>query len=712
MGTSTRLPEDYADRVYAGVLGKIIGVYLGRPFENWTNQAIESSLGDIEYYVHDEVSAIMRERLGKPDFALPLIVTDDDISGTFTFVRALEDNGYDPDLTPKAIGRSWLNYLVEGKSVLWWGGLGNSTEHTAFLRLKQGIDAPASGSMATNGQVVAEQIGGQIFIDGWAMLWPGDPERAADWARRAASVSHDGAGIEGAQVVAAMEALAFVEQDVDRLLDEAVSHVDANGIIRQVIEDVREWHSLDPGDWRATFRRIQQRYGYDSYGGNCHMVPNHALIVMSLLHSEGDFTTGQTIVNTAGWDTDCNAGNLGCLMGILTGVEGLDTGPDWRTPVADRLYLPTADGGRAISDAVREADAIVTAAARLRGHEAPAPKDGARFHFSYPGSVQGFTSDAATVSNRLGDDGIRRLTISAPAGQSWVRSATFVDSRATAKYFENAGYALMASPTIGSGQRVTATVLASINNPAPIDAAIAAWVFERDDSLRQISGPTTSLSSGEASRLTFDVPDTEGRPVAFIGLTHSTTADGEMLLDNMTWSGVPTVELGRQSGGDMWHRAWVNGVDTLWKLRDSESFRLIHNEGTGLLLHGCRDWKDYEVAADVTPHLVARAGLAARVQGMRRHYSLQLVPGHGLELVATIDDVPEVLAAAAIDVELGDTWQLSIRVEGDRLVATATPPIGSPTQLHATDDRLTEGSIALTCTEGRTATDRVQLRSI
>jgi hypothetical protein len=30
------LPPDYIERVYAGVLGKIIGVYLGRPFEGWT----------------------------------------------------------------------------------------------------------------------------------------------------------------------------------------------------------------------------------------------------------------------------------------------------------------------------------------------------------------------------------------------------------------------------------------------------------------------------------------------------------------------------------------------------------------------------------------------------------------------------------------------------------------------------------------------------
>ena len=36
-----QLPQDYAGRVYAGVLGKIIGVYLGRPFEGWEHARIE-----------------------------------------------------------------------------------------------------------------------------------------------------------------------------------------------------------------------------------------------------------------------------------------------------------------------------------------------------------------------------------------------------------------------------------------------------------------------------------------------------------------------------------------------------------------------------------------------------------------------------------------------------------------------------------------------
>ena len=79
------------------------------------------------------------------------------------------------------------------------------------------------------------------------------------------------------------------------------------------------------------------------------MVPNHALIIHALLHGDDDFQRSLMIVNTCGWDTDCNAGNVGCLLGIKNGLATLATGADFRGPIADRLYLPTADGGRAIS---------------------------------------------------------------------------------------------------------------------------------------------------------------------------------------------------------------------------------------------------------------------------------------------------------------------------------------------------------------------------
>ena len=118
------------------------------------------------------------------------------------------------------------------------------------------------------------------------------------------------------------------------------------------------------------------------------------LIIHSLLHGAGDCSETLKIVNPCGWDTDCNSGNVGCLMGILVGVEGIDAGTnkglDWRGPVADRLYVPTADGDRGISDCVREAGHIIDMGHALAGEAAFRPKNGAQFHFTFPGSVQGF----------------------------------------------------------------------------------------------------------------------------------------------------------------------------------------------------------------------------------------------------------------------------------------------------------------------------------
>ena len=41
------LPEDYAERVYAGVLGKTIGVYLGRPLKGGPMTAFNRGWGTL-----------------------------------------------------------------------------------------------------------------------------------------------------------------------------------------------------------------------------------------------------------------------------------------------------------------------------------------------------------------------------------------------------------------------------------------------------------------------------------------------------------------------------------------------------------------------------------------------------------------------------------------------------------------------------------------
>ncbi len=47
-----QIPSDYGERVYAGVLGKIIGVYLGRPFESWLYDKFQLHSSPLSWYTY------------------------------------------------------------------------------------------------------------------------------------------------------------------------------------------------------------------------------------------------------------------------------------------------------------------------------------------------------------------------------------------------------------------------------------------------------------------------------------------------------------------------------------------------------------------------------------------------------------------------------------------------------------------------------------
>ena len=686
---------DYLERVYAGVLGKIIGVYLGRPFEGWERERIERELGEIWYYVH--------ERVG-----VPLIVTDDDISGTFAFLRALEDTGYPKTIRAEQVGESWLNYLIEGRTVLWWGGMGNSTEHTAYLRLKAGVSAPRSGSAELNGRVVAEQIGAQIFIDGWGMVAPGDPDLAARLAGAAASVSHDGEAIYGAQVIAVMEALAFVEPDRDKLLDEALRRISADSVIARMIRELRELHVRER-DWRAALRWLDKNYGYAIWGGNCHIIPNHGLIILALLWGDDDFQRSLMIVNTGGWDTDCNSGNLGCLLGIKNGLAGLEAGPDWRGPVADRLFLPTADGGRAITDAATEALHIANAARRMRALDPIRPKDGARFHFHLPGSVQGFQAEPGVTAEVSNPDG--RLCIRyhhvAPGTPVRVATPTFIP----AEYAKaGGGYDLLASPTLYPGQSVRCVLFVDRDARGPARCSLYARYYGEADRLEIVRSEPLPLEAGARRVLEWTVPDLGGYPTAAVGLeiASEARADGTIHVDALDWSGCPRVTLGRPAVGGapvkgwMWGRAWVNGVDVFNATH--EPYRLMQNTGRGLVMQGTREWRDYRVEAVVTPHIAEAAGIAVRVQGMRRYYALLVGSDGQLRLVKVVGR-ETVLARSPGAPPAGTPARLELEVSGDRIRGR----LDGGKYLEARDRDLEGGGVGLVCEVGRVAVGPVSV---
>jgi ADP-ribosylglycohydrolase len=709
------LPDDYSERVYAGVLGKIIGVYLGRPFEGWTYERIMAELGEVTGYLHAR-------------FNMPLVVTDDDISGTFTFLRALEDYGYSKDLTSAQIGQTWLNYLLEGRTILWWGGLGMSTEHTAYLRLKAGIQAPASGSIALNGSRVAEQIGAQIFIDGWGMIAPGQPAMAADFAKRAAQVSHDSEAVYAAQVIAVIEAQAFVEKDIGVLLDTALSFIPPTSTIARVIHDLRTLREHET-DWHKARAFVAANYGYDKYGGACHVVPNHALIILALLYGNGNFDESLKIVNTCGWDTDCNSANVGCILGIRNGLG--DIGKQWREPVADQLLLPTADGGRAVSDAVIETYHVVNSARALQGLGTLHPKGGARFHFELPGSVQGFqskTPKTLTLANVSGHSttGQHSLALRYQFDASEdniaarLATATFSTPEALA-LTGKAAYDMIASPTLYPGQHLSARVVADAANNEPVTVNLFLSFYNEYDTLSTLPGPDTVLQPGQEAKLEWTIPDVDAQPIAEIGFElrglergGANKSPGVVYLDFVAWSGTPRVTFTKPAlGGTRWRQAWVNGVDKR-ETHSSEPFRLIQNEGRGLISQGTRDWKNYRVEAVLTPHLSKASGLGIRVQGMQRYYALLLCLGreeaaNTLRLIKRLDG-ETVLDEAVVPWEFDTPYTLALEAEEQTLRAYINGD-----RLFKLEDKnhpLRGGAVALLCEEGMMTCETVMVSPV
>ncbi len=680
---------NYEEQVYAGVLGKVIGVYMGRPFEGWRKDNLVAHWGLVDRYVAD-------------DRGLPLVVTDDDITGTFTFIRALEDSGQYADTPEDFFGKTWLNYLIEGKTILWWGGLGMSTEHTAYLRLKQGIPSPRSGSLELNGPIVAQQIGAQIFIDAFGMVAPGDPKLAARLAERAGSVSHDGEAVNGAKVVAAMVSAAFVEKDMEKLLDIGVSVIPGDSCIAQVHRDVRAWAAQD-GDWHKTYARIAEKYSYEAYGGSCHMIPNHAIMVMAWSYAPDNFRQAQAIINTAGWDTDCNAANVGSVMGLVVGLDGINRDYDFQSPFADRMLLPTAEGARLTSDCLQEALRIARVGRRtMRWPELKAPKGGAWHHFSLPGSQHGYMVEktdqgmpgTGAVANVVGPDKTRVLQLDyrevAPNHPVRVSTPVFAEPAGS-------GYAIVGTPKLYAGQTVTLEGVAG-----PCERAASVRLFARcfageGDSNRATTmnlsyGEPAQLESGRPFKLTLCIPDERGFPVKDIGIEISGDpgASGRLLVDRITYSDSPKLhipdELPRTAGGAV--LGWVVDADRVTGRFPQNPQPMTHfgkDEGRGVLVTGTDDWRDYTISCQFTVVLAEAGGLIARYQGLQRFIAL-VKTRDALKLVLNFYG-ETVLAETPCVWEVGVLHSLALTVKGTKIIAH----LDGEEVLRGTDDKLGRG---------------------
>ncbi len=673
------MDERIYDKMYFGFLGMDAGMRLGAPVENpwWTYDRLREYFGTMTGY--------LREQKNHP--------ADDDTNGPVIFLRALTDHG-GLDFTEAEAGETWLNYTRCGRGMFWWGGEDVSTEHRAYMNLRRGVRPPESGSIGQNGLVAAEQIGGQIFVDTWGLVCPGDPARAARFARRMASVSHDGEALHGAAFMAAAVAAAFDAETVDEVIDAALAQLPADCGYRRVVEDVRAFHAAHPGDFRACRDHVE---GTFPNPGDYHILPNAGICITALLYGEGDF--GKTIETAVmcGFDTDCNASNVGTILGVLTG----DVPERYRRPINDTVALSSVSGYLNLLDAPTFAKELARTACRLRGEEPPAwtrvPPGDLVFDFAYPGSTHGLTlSDRASYELRwrpaeYAHSGRGCLEVQID-GKSPPPAELSFPACLLGSDFETERYDPVFSPRAYPGQRVTVRLKSVQTAPAAVSVTPFIKTAMRGERIEPV--PAAVLPEGEWTELSFLVPDLGGDQAHTLGFRFALdTLDppwawGKVFIDRITVDGPGdyTIDtaLQRMEFGEPTPFSTNDAAATL-----ADGELVLTSDGPCQAFTGNYFARETVVEADVRSD--GSAGLLLRAQGTRRYYFLGFSGPERVSIVRWDSGDRTELASAEVRRDPGSAHRLRAEARGSELRLYVD---GAPV-LSASDDRFAYGMVGV-----------------
>lgn len=672
------------EKIYAGFIAKAIGVRLGAPVEPtiWSYERVRDTYGEVTQYLRDF-----------KNFA-----ADDDTNGPVYFIRALRDYGL--KCTAEDVGKTWLNYAAEEHGMYWWGGFGVSTEHTAYKNLQAGIPAPMSGSIATNGTTVAEQIGGQIFIDSWGWVNPGNPQRAADMSAMAASVAHDGDGLNGARFCAAAIAAAFEASSIDEIIETALGTIDPNSTYAKVCRAVIAFHKANPKDWRACRDMLNAEWGYDRYPGVCHIIPNAGVTIMSILYGQGSVPRTAEIATMASWDTDCNAGNAAAIVGTFQGLD-----PSWdkyRKPINDFLVASGIVGSINIVDIPSFARELTVLALQLAGRDVPAiwledmTRRGLRFDFDLPGSTHGFRTEGFNQislkhsAERHVEGSRGSLEILLDRLERGQGGRVFWKPFYRRSDFDDERYRPMFSPVVDAGQTVRFKLwLDPWNGDGHL--RVAPYVRRTMSGTIEETGAWMVPSSEGWQEFEFVVPDgveaidEVGIAIEYFGRLKFL---GRLFLADFSVSGAGSLQIDpkveTQEWGAISRFTWNRGHWT-------RQFGRIHGHAAddADMWTGHYYARDVTVSADMEPLAGASHLVTARVQGTGRFYAAGFENGEAVILKQ--DFGKTVLARAPFTPEPGRTYAIALEANG----AALTLSVDGKALLTASDETFAYGMSGL-----------------
>lgn len=320
------------DRIRAAWQGRVSGCLLGKPLEVLS---FREGPGGVRRYLHDAAAVPLRDYVPPLDGAtltdadraccrghIVRAEPDDDIDYTLLALALLEEHG--SSLQTEDVARAWLRLLPGGAT---W-----TAERAAYRTLLDRMaeqfvngEPPGFDLRECSDNVYNEWIGGQIRADLYGWVCPGRPTLAAELARRDASLSHRGDGVDAAAFVAALAAALPACTNLDTALDMALAEIPAHSGAAEAVQFGRSIAGATDA-----VARLHRHYPQLT---PLHAVNNLALVVWALCAHAGDFsaTIGEAVA--AGWDTDCN----GATAGGLCALSGAPIDDRWTRPWQGRI---------------------------------------------------------------------------------------------------------------------------------------------------------------------------------------------------------------------------------------------------------------------------------------------------------------------------------------------------------------------------------------
>ena len=318
-------------RILAAWQGRVAGCLLGKPVEGMRRETLYPLLkaGNnypmTKYIRLGDYTQAQREALQiNParcwaDTLNGVAPVDDDTNYTVVGLKVLEDYGH--DFQPVNVLEAWTRYLPMCACC--------TAERVAYRNAALCLQPPET---ATYRNPYREWIGAQIRADFFGYINPGNPERAAEYAWRDASISHVRNGIYGEMWVAAMLAAAAVTGDVDEILDAGLSQVPKKSRLARDVAAVRGWYAEGVSVQEAMLR-IHAQYDEHSGHGWCHTLSNAMIVTMALLWGGWDYGKTVCAAVECGFDTDCN----GATAGSIVGMRNAEVPDEWTEPFKDGL---------------------------------------------------------------------------------------------------------------------------------------------------------------------------------------------------------------------------------------------------------------------------------------------------------------------------------------------------------------------------------------